>query len=903
MFSKSLFSSLCLLVLASSAFGAPALSCPAPSTVTVSSVAAASSSIAAAAPSAVTDIATSVASSAASSKAASSVASSAAAATSTAKGAAAAAKFGSCESPEIKFAANLDGRKETSFVPANLRSFNHGSADNISVISSFICQQLKNKCRANAAALADCTAGTSAANAAAPGTGAQADAFNAAFGIKTNFASVAAVGTNGKTVGSKASSTSGASSAASSTAAVLAASSSVADASSTVTNVAVASSTTGSGSADAEQSATVLDPAVIATGFEQDGQATPAAGQVASLTSSNNFINFCLTVNKPITNGQQIKTGSCNPAPMGVIAANTNIPSCKFTSPSNFGTVKANAPFTITMAINNLDTGNFVNADTNYFAAPQEVNSAGDIIGHSHVVIETLDSLNQTTTTDPTKFAFFKGINGAAVNGVLSVDVGSPGLPAGSYRMASINSAANHQPVLVAVAQHGSHSVFDIGRALSDRFLDDMQVENPRAKQALHAARTRSTTVTAEKDYTAGSSSSASAHRAPAARSHQNLRAMHASSGSGSAVSSRTASASNANAMGISPTSVGSGSSPSSQSSRSRSGSAARYLSVNTQAAAGAIPAVPQLPTSANAHSGEARDGDALTPTVASPAAVPTRDIGGAGRVQRSSNGHQSRDRSLTHKSSSRTVGGSGTSSANSGTRKTSSASTARPAGSGTKDTSRTREREKRNRDKDKDKDRDARAGDVDDEEHDGYRRAPRMHLHDAEPAPPTLMYWSRAPVWGVLPTHKMRSHSATVVDNTTIWLFGGCDDKEFWRDVLCLDVETMEWTRPETIGEVPPPCRAHTATLVDRRLFVFGGGQGNMYYNTLYVLDTTSRRWTHISFSANSSSASSSISTSNTNHSHSLSGTTSSMANASPSAVSAATGEPSTTDCEDETV
>ena len=30
------------------------------------------------------------------------------------------------------------------------------------------------------------------------------------------------------------------------------------------------------------------------------------------------------------------------------------------------------------------------------------------------------------------------------------------GLGVGTYRMATINSAANHQPVLVAVAQHAS---------------------------------------------------------------------------------------------------------------------------------------------------------------------------------------------------------------------------------------------------------------------------------------------------------------------------------------------------------------------------------------------------------------------------------------------------------------
>ena len=87
--------------------------------------------------------------------------------------------------------------------------------------------------------------------------------------------------------------------------------------------------------------------------------------------------------------------------------------------------------------------------------APCRTNQDGSIIGHTHVVIESLPSLDTTTPLNPQQFAFFKGINGAAVNGVVTADV-TAGLPAGFYRMATINSAANHQPVLVAVAQHGS---------------------------------------------------------------------------------------------------------------------------------------------------------------------------------------------------------------------------------------------------------------------------------------------------------------------------------------------------------------------------------------------------------------------------------------------------------------
>lgn len=206
-----------------------------------------------------------------------------------------------------------------------------------------------------------------------------------------------------------------------------------------------------------EQSSTTLDPKVIATGFENDGQNVPTAGQVASLTSSNNFINFCLTVpNLPITNGKQIATSSCNPAPMGVIPSSDNMPSAKFTFPKNGDTsLIENTPFTISMAIQNFESGNFVNADENYFAAPQQVNAQGQIIGHSHVVVESLSALDQTTPTNPKVFAFFKGLNAAAVNGILTADV-TAGLPAGFYKLSSINTAANHQPVLVPIAQHGS---------------------------------------------------------------------------------------------------------------------------------------------------------------------------------------------------------------------------------------------------------------------------------------------------------------------------------------------------------------------------------------------------------------------------------------------------------------
>ena len=221
-----------------------------------------------------------------------------------------------------------------------------------------------------------------------------------------------------------------------------------------------------SANAQAAQTALTVDPSNVFT-FTQTGQETPTAGQEASLTSTNNFINFCLLFpDKQKTNGQQIKEGSCNQTPMGVIAAQSKMPSAKFQNPANGGTLAANTDFTIQLAINNLETGHFTNPTTTFHMAPQVVNDAGIIKGHSHVVIEQLTSLDQKTPTDPTKFVFFKGLNDVAKNGVLTTTVDG-GLPAGTYRIATINSSANHQPALVAVAQRGA--------------LDDMAYVSPRA--------------------------------------------------------------------------------------------------------------------------------------------------------------------------------------------------------------------------------------------------------------------------------------------------------------------------------------------------------------------------------------------------------------------------------------
>ncbi|WYZ45972.1 hypothetical protein EsH8_IX_000197 [Colletotrichum jinshuiense] len=87
--------------------------------------------------------------------------------------------FGACQDPSIQFAEGLDGRKEASFGPAG--DFEHGSALNINIISSFICGQLESRCQSDEATVAACEQGQ--ADAQGLEGQAAADAFNAALGL------------------------------------------------------------------------------------------------------------------------------------------------------------------------------------------------------------------------------------------------------------------------------------------------------------------------------------------------------------------------------------------------------------------------------------------------------------------------------------------------------------------------------------------------------------------------------------------------------------------------------------------------------------------------------------------------------------------------------------------------
>jgi hypothetical protein len=143
---------------------------------------------------------------------------------------------------------------------------------------------------------------------------------------------------------------------------------------------------------------------------------------------------------------------------MGDIPAKTSMVSgiIIFPPQQQAAVVQEGTTFNITVQTANLVAGSFTNAAASYYSAPQQL-VGGKVQGHTHVTVQDLGkSLNPTQALDATQFAFFKGINDAGNGqGLLTATV-TDGLPAGNYRVCTMSSASNHQPVLMPIAQRGA---------------------------------------------------------------------------------------------------------------------------------------------------------------------------------------------------------------------------------------------------------------------------------------------------------------------------------------------------------------------------------------------------------------------------------------------------------------
>ncbi|XP_021731470.1 rab9 effector protein with kelch motifs-like [Chenopodium quinoa] len=85
------------------------------------------------------------------------------------------------------------------------------------------------------------------------------------------------------------------------------------------------------------------------------------------------------------------------------------------------------------------------------------------------------------------------------------------------------------------------------------------------------------------------------------------------------------------------------------------------------------------------------------------------------------------------------------------------------------------------------------------------------------------IWQWSELSGFGDLPPARDFA-AAAPIGNQKIVMCGGWDGKKWLSDVYVLDTISLEWTELSISGTVPPARCGHSATMVEKRLLVYGG-------------------------------------------------------------------------------
>jgi hypothetical protein len=82
------------------------------------------------------------------------------------------------------------------------------------------------------------------------------------------------------------------------------------------------------------------------------------------------------------------------------------------------------------------------------------------------------------------------------------------------------------------------------------------------------------------------------------------------------------------------------------------------------------------------------------------------------------------------------------------------------------------------------------------------------------------------------------------------IVIYGGGQGSTYYDSIYVLDTITRRWSRPTVSGPTPPPRRAHTGVLYHGKIFMFGGGNGMTALNDVWTLDVSNMakmRWEEV--------------------------------------------------------
>ncbi|KAG7605329.1 Nitrile-specifier protein 5 [Arabidopsis thaliana] len=101
---------------------------------------------------------------------------------------------------------------------------------------------------------------------------------------------------------------------------------------------------------------------------------------------------------------------------------------------------------------------------------------------------------------------------------------------------------------------------------------------------------------------------------------------------------------------------------------------------------------------------------------------------------------------------------------------------------------------------------------------------------------------WSIAPATGEAPFPCFGVSMVTI--GSTIYVYGGRDDKRRYNGLHSYDTETNEWKLLSPVEEGLPGRSYHSMAGDDRKVYVFGGVTAKGRVNTLHAYDVVDQKW-----------------------------------------------------------
>ncbi|XP_030489381.2 acyl-CoA-binding domain-containing protein 4 [Cannabis sativa] len=102
---------------------------------------------------------------------------------------------------------------------------------------------------------------------------------------------------------------------------------------------------------------------------------------------------------------------------------------------------------------------------------------------------------------------------------------------------------------------------------------------------------------------------------------------------------------------------------------------------------------------------------------------------------------------------------------------------------------------------------------------------------------------------WDVLETTQTSpaprfDHTAAIHAEHYLLIFGGCSHAIFFNDLHVLDLQSMEWSQPQILGDMVTPRAGHAGITINENWYLVGGGDNRNGCPETLVLDMSKLVW-----------------------------------------------------------